>query len=394
MKRNPLLGRLLTLALFIASATAALASTWYVNGVSGNDDNNCMSPQTACKTINHAISLASSGDSIVIASAIYKETLTINSSLKLIGAGASTTIVDGIDSGGNAVVYVRNSDAHVALSKMTIRNGGAGILNSGTLAADESTISGNSIAGGIENIGTITLNRSTVNGNTTAYAYYSAAGGIYNGGTLSVDNSTISENIVEGNYVCGGGIYNSGDLTITNSTLSGNQASGVSNSSGGGIDNEGSLVLDNTTLTGNSATAYGDNGYGGGISYGGCVEAGSYAYTTTLRNSVVAHNKGGNCYGNMTSEGYNLSSDDTCQFSGPGDLNNTHPKLGPLKNNGGPTKTRAELLGSPTIDAGNPSGCTDSQGHLLKTDQRGDPRPGKYKHDKRCDMGAFERQSD
>jgi hypothetical protein len=30
----------------------------------------------------------------------------------------------------------------------------------------------------------------------------------------------------------------------------------------------------------------------------------------------------------------------------------------------------------------------------LKTDQRGKPRPGKYKHDHRCDMGAFERQSD
>jgi hypothetical protein len=394
MGHKPLFGRLQLVALFLALSSAALASTWYVNGVDGNNDNNCRSPQTACKTISHAISLAASGDSIVIASAIYKEILTINSSLKLIGAGASTTIVDGIESGGNTVVYVRNSDTHVALSKLTIRNGGAGILNSGTLAADESTISGNSIAGGIENVGTMTLNRSTVNGNTTEYAYYSAAGGIYNSGTLSVDNSTISRNVVEGNYACGGGIYNSGTLTITNSTLDGNQASGVSNSSGGGIDNEGSVVLNNSTLSGNSATAEGNNGYGGGISYGGCVEDSSYSFTTILRNSIVANNKGGNCYGQMTSKGYNLSTDDTCHFKSAGDLNNTDPKLGPLKNNGGPTKTRAELLGSPTIDAGNPSGCTDIKGHLLKTDQRGEPRPGKYKRDKRCDMGAFERQSD
>jgi len=49
--------------------------------------------------------------------------------------------------------------------------------------------------------------------------------------------------------------------------------------------------------------------------------------------------------------------------------------------------------GSPAIDAGNPSGCTDGQGHLLTTDQRGMPRPDK--EDKSgCDMGAFESQND
>jgi hypothetical protein len=49
--------------------------------------------------------------------------------------------------------------------------------------------------------------------------------------------------------------------------------------------------------------------------------------------------------------------------------------------------------GSPAIDAGNPSGCRDSQGNLLTTDQRGYSR-----HDQEdtggCDMGAYERQSD
>jgi hypothetical protein len=73
----------------------------------------------------------------------------------------------------------------------------------------------------------------------------------------------------------------------------------------------------------------------------------------------------------MTSLGYNLSSDKTCNFDGPGDLNDTVPKLGKLGNYGG-----------------------HSRGHLLKTDQRGKPRPGKFKHDKRCDMGAYERQRD
>lgn len=95
----------------------------------------------------------------------------------------------------------------------------------------------------------------------------------------------------------------------------------------------------------------------------------------------------------MTSHGYNLSSDGTCNFNGPGDLNNTNPLLGSLQNNGGPTNTMALPSGSPAVDAGNPIGCTDSFGHLLKTDQRGKPRPD-LEDTGGCDMGAFERLSD
>jgi hypothetical protein len=51
----------------------------------------------------------------------------------------------------------------------------------------------------------------------------------------------------------------------------------------------------------------------------------------------------------------------------------------------------ALLSGSPAIDAGNPKGCTDALGHLLKTDQRGKPRPDP-EHTVGCDMGAYESQ--
>jgi len=70
----------------------------------------------------------------------------------------------------------------------------------------------------------------------------------------------------------------------------------------------------------------------------------------------------------------------------------TDPKLGALQNNGGPTMTGALLSGSPAIDAGNPTGCVDGQGHLLKTDQRGKPRPDK-EDTGGCDMGAYESQN-
>jgi hypothetical protein len=78
------------------NSTAALASNiWYVDGVHGSDNNNCKSRQHACKTIGHGISLASSGDSIMVAAATYTENLTIGFSLKIVGSGAQATIVDG-----------------------------------------------------------------------------------------------------------------------------------------------------------------------------------------------------------------------------------------------------------------------------------------------------------
>lgn len=128
-------------------------------------------------------------------------------------------------------------------------------------------------------------------------------------------------------------------------------------------------------------------GNGGGISSSGSI---------SLQNSIVANSRydyGGDCEGGITSNGYNLSSDGTCNFSNSGDINNTDPKLGTLENWGGPTPTIPLLPGSPAIDAGNPLGCKDSQGHLLTTDQRGMPRPNK-EDTGGCDIGAYETQSD
>ena len=194
----------------------------------------------------------------------------------------------------------------------------------------------------------------------------------------------ISRSTINGNSAnAGGGIdNNSGTLTISDSTFYGNSANfNRGNAFGGGIVS-GAATISNSTFGGNSAQ--GSLGsFGGGI-YG----------DVTLQNSIVAHSPaGGNCAGQITSHGYNLSSDGTCNFNAHGDLNNHDPLLGPLQNNGGPTHTMALLPGSPAIDGGNPSGCTDGQGHLLKTDQRGAPRPDR--EDKvGCDIGAFERQSD
>jgi hypothetical protein len=410
MKQKLTTTLLLALCVPIASAT-----TWYVNGVSGNNGNNCLSPTTACMTIGHAISLAASGDSIIVAAATYTGNLTIGKSLNILGSDATTTIIDG---GGTAtVVKITNTTAHVTLSKLTIRNGkapsGGGINNFGSLTLSNSTVSGNwaPIPCTIP-IGLVCLHMGTASG-----------GGIYNSGALIISNSTISQNHA-GSYcngpcsAFGGGIYNRGTLMmIKNSTLTGNSAGTACSTSiscavgvgGAFYTSTGTVTLNNSTVTGSTAyrctTACGGmggalvNGSGNlamnnstvsGNSAGGIFNSG----TATLQNSIVANNSGKNCGGTITSHGYNLSSDGSCDFNGTGDLNHTNPLLGPLQNNGGPTQTMALLSGSPAIDAGNPSGCRDSNGNLLKTDQRGMPRPDTEDLGVGCDMGAYERQSD
>lgn len=65
MKRGILTTLLLT-ALCLLDSAASASTTWYVDGLHGSDSNNCTSFITACKHIGHAISLASSGDSIKV----------------------------------------------------------------------------------------------------------------------------------------------------------------------------------------------------------------------------------------------------------------------------------------------------------------------------------------
>jgi len=168
-------------------------------------------------------------------------------------------------------------------------------------------------------------------------------------------------------------------LTLNNSTVSGNKAVTY----GGGIINESDKLrgcngavatLNNSTVTGNTAGTY-----GGGIAQYHDNTA-LYPATITLKNSIVADNignPGSNCRGTITSLGHNLSNDETCGLTGPGDLPGDLAMLGPLTGNGGPTETHALLPGSKAIDAGDcPPGA----------DQRGVVRP----RGAGCDIGAYE----
>jgi len=191
--------------------------------------------------------------------------------------------------------------------------------------------------------------------------YGDYGGGIYNGGTLTVSNSTLSGNTSD----YGGGIFNHGTLTVTGSTLSGNFASGYDfDNGGGGIYNyEGMLTVSNSTLSGNSAT---DGGGGIYNSYG----------TLTVSNSTLSGNNYAaiaNLHGTLTLSNSIVAGNAGDPLSGFIDANHNliggNPLLGPLQDNGGPTKTRALLADSPALNAGDTA-------QLGVADQRGVVRSG------------------
>jgi hypothetical protein len=348
-----------------------ICATAYNNGV----------PNGVC-TLRAAIEEASAlagADQIVLPPDTYILTivseLIITGDLTIMGAGASTTIIDGNKSlrPFSGVLRINLGVNVLNLNGVTIRNGGR-----------------KTDGGGIFNLaGTLTLMNSAVTGNSTN----GAGGGIFNSGRLTITNSTVSGNSADHD---GGGIYNLGLLTIINSTVSGNRANG----NGGGIfNNSAPASLFNATITDNRADAdLNLTGTGGGVfnwtpgllNFQNTILAGNFESTQSIIfGGVIAIF--GDCVGTITSNGNNLMQEffANCAVNGSGVLI-ADPKLGPLQNNGGSTQTHAALPGSPAIDAGNLGGCQDQFGAMLMTDQRGHPRGV---NGDRCDIGAFEVQA-
>jgi hypothetical protein len=181
------------------------------------------------------------------------------------------------------------------------------------------------------------------------------------------------------------GIINGGNVVINNSTISGNRnlIGSYWDTLGGGIWNGegGSVFINNCTIVDNWSRIYGGGVYNepGGI--------------VNLRNSILVGNtsfrSGLECWGTITSIGYNLIGDtQDCTFiPATGDLTNVDADLGQLVGLPGAPTYHPLFPSSPAIDAGDPSGCTDNLGNPLDIDQRGAARVG------RCDIGAYEYRS-
>src|SRR5207248_1661194 len=136
---------------------------------------------------------------------------------------------------------------------------------------------------------------------------------------------------------------------VSNSTISGNSAL-----SGGGIFSDGQ---EGRAFCFVSTSTVSDN-QGGGI----FVSAQSFGVAilslvdTILNAGASGPNIASGQGGEVSSGGYNLSSDDGSGYLiAEGDQINTDPMLGPLRDNGGSTFTHELLPLSPAINRGNPN---------------------------------------
>jgi hypothetical protein len=194
--------------------------------------------------------------------------------------------------------------------------------------------------------GPLTVVGSTIEGNS--------AGILMDGFTATIADTTISNNT-------GRGVQSSDvDLTLSNVTISGNGA--------GGMDHRNDYTFF-ATLT--HITVVDNLGFG--LRLGGINQ-------TTVRNSIIDSFPSG------------------AQELAPGSSHNligVNPGLGPLADNGGPTKTHALLPGSSAIDAGDPT-ATPGVGGTPRFDQRGIPYirvyDGNDDGNARIDIGAYESQ--
>ena len=335
-----------------------------------------------------------------------------NGTLHVLGSSDATnpTIIEGGPSWDDRLI--RTWGSTLTLENLVLRGGNANSTGGAIQAGDGTTlllkscrITGNAAVnsgGGVAAPGlgiSMTIESCRIDSNTTG----GSGGGIY----TTADVTVIRDSSVDGNSSAdrGGGLfaYSSapGPTSVINTTVSGNHAR-----SGGGVYALSPVGLYNVTVTANVAAGAtpSEAARGGGL---------YAAYSTTIRDSVLAGNSGGytptttyvsspDCDGSadITSGGYNLVGDDTsCGvfIQATGDLIGTaatpiDPVLGGLQDNGGATPTHALLTGSPAIDAGDPNGCVDEAALALSTDQRGFSRPvdGNQDGGAVCDMGAFE----
>jgi predicted outer membrane repeat protein len=157
----------------------------------GSYDNDGLTPEHPKASIEDALDIAKSGDTIQVAEGIYYETLHINKNITLIGNNQNGTFIEG-EYTENCVNILENNE--VIIKDLTIRNG-------------KTKHSG---GGGINNQGSLTLQNILITNNTA-----NNGGGIYNKGILTLQNTKITDNTAEYN---GGGIYNVGILNKDNTT--------------------------------------------------------------------------------------------------------------------------------------------------------------------------------
>ena len=173
--------------------TSIIEGSDSVRGISTPDGTDI----TATGSIQTAVNVAPPGAKISLLPKTYNEIVEISKSLDIIGAGKSSTIVDGQQKGS---VFTIPSGVAATLADMTIQNGKASLVY---VPSDpgESYYKKSSVGGGINNAGTLVVRdcaiiRNTVYAGTAmgrerepTIAYFAYGGGIYNSGTVTLIDS-------------------------------------------------------------------------------------------------------------------------------------------------------------------------------------------------------------
>ncbi|MBX7105464.1 MAG: hypothetical protein K1X57_15370 [Gemmataceae bacterium] len=344
--------------------------------------------------------LTSSADTISFLPALFTSPVTIGlsspipllSQVTLTGPGPEWLTLDGQNS---TRVFVTDTGAvsptNITISGLTMTRGwaagfGGAVFNGqAVVTVSDCVLTSNTSAGGgaIANTGAnlLTIVGSQLTANSTSWQ----GGAVMSFADLTIADTEMSLNA---SFDSGGAISNIRLTTVTSSTIAGN----TSSANGGGIYSAHDLSLQNVTLTGNRATI------GGGVHTGSAGKIGVVVHNCTIVDNT-ATTRGGGINGDgvgivtITSSVINKNScvlrpDMSFQgrsvaltYSQVGVLSFTQsaasannrpfgedPKLLPLADNGGRTKTFALLPDSPLHDRGlNVSG--------LQYDQRGSGFP-------------------
>jgi hypothetical protein len=217
-----------------------------------------------------ALAAAHSGDTITIGPGTYTGGVTIDVSVKLVGAGPGATII----SGGGPVLTIGVADAPseptVTIEGVTVTDG----VTVGNLTPSSGRGGGIYIprAAGPSTGATVTIRNSVIRGNSVAPRVAigdppfadSGGGGISNDGTLTLDHTRVSDNLADAasglaSSTVGGGILNRafGNLTLKSSVVTGNRSEATAPNGrfadGGGITMvAGTLTIDDSLISDNS----------------------------------------------------------------------------------------------------------------------------------------------
>jgi len=301
--------------------------------------------------------------------------------LTLHGPGASRLTIDGGSAPFHTHAVIRHRGAGtLRIDGLSISDGlsayaedgsTACIASSGAIALTLSVVTGCNSSGGIFAAGGLSLLHSTLSNNYPV-------GARVKGGQVSIVASTIDGN--SASYDCGGlDISGNGTTLISNSTLTNNHAALYSTLGGGAGCIDQPVTISNSTIAFNSAR--------GSPQTSGLILGSAQV---TIESSIIAENVG---IGEATDVAFIAPAPSVTGHNNlimvatgaqlPPDTISADPRLLPLADNGGPTRTMALAAGSPALDAG-----SDSAG--LTTDQRGDG----YRRvaGRNADIGAFENQ--